>query len=153
MAYAMQPLTLTASVTLDRDIHANGPALGLSSLTGLTATLPAATGGGDVYRFHVALLATSSSYVIQVANAADFFIGEIMGSRTDSGNAVLGFCAANSGTVATNSDTITLNRTTTGSVNVGEWIEVHDVLVNTWRVRGMVTATGAAFATPFSAAV
>lgn len=153
MAYAFAPITLTASTTLDRDTHANGPVLNLSSLTGLTATLPAARGSGDRYYFRVGLLATSGSYVINVASATDFFVGEIMGARTDSGNAVLGFCAANSGTVSTNSDTITLNRTTTGSVNIGEWIIVEDVASATWQVRGMLTATGAAFATPFSAAV
>jgi len=153
MAYPFAPITLTAATTLDRDVHANGPILRLNSLTGLTATLPAAVGSGDRYFFQVAVLATSGSYVINVASATDFFVGELMGARTDSGNAVLGFCAANSGTVSTNSDTITLNRTTTGSVNVGEWIIVEDVASATWQVRGMLTATGAAFATPFSAAV
>jgi hypothetical protein len=99
------------------------------------------------------VLATSNSYIVKVASATDFFVGEIMGARTDSGNAVLGFCPVNSGTVATNSDTITLNRTTTGSVNVGEWFICEDVATATWQVRGMLTATGAAFATPFSATV
>ncbi len=153
MAYAFAPIVLTANTTVDRDVHANGPVIGLNKLDGLTVTLPAAVGSGDRYFFRVAVLATSSSYVIKVASATDFFVGEIMGARTDSGNAVLGFCAANSGTVSTNSDTITLNRTTTGSVNVGEWLEVKDVATATWHVRGMLTATGAAFATPFSAAV
>ena len=153
MAYGFAPITLTANTTLDRDYHANGPALGLNAAAGLTVTLPAAVGSGDTYFIRVAALASSGSYVIKVASATDFFVGEIMGSRTDSGNAVLGFCAANSGTVSTNSDTITLNRSTTGSVNVGEWIQVQDVASATWQVSGMLTATGAAFATPFSAAV
>ena len=143
---------LTADTTLTQEAH-DGQVIGFNSLTGLTVTLPAATGTGMWFKFYVAVLATSGSYKIQVANATDFFVGEIMGARTDSGNAVLGFCPANSGTVATNSDTITLNRTTTGSVNVGEWIEVQDVATATWHVKGMLTATGAAFATPFSAAV
>ena len=60
---------------------------------------------------------------------------------------------ANSGTVSTNSDTITLNRSTTGSVTLGEWLEVEDIAANTWAVNGMLSATGAAFATPFTAAV
>lgn len=153
MAYGYAPIVLTANTTLDRDAHANGPVLGLNALAGLTVTLPAAVGSGDSYYFRVAVLATSVSYIIKVASATDFFVGEIMGSRVDSGNAVLGFCPANSGTVSTNSDTITLNRTTTGSVTVGEWIEVTDVASATWQVRGMLTATGAAFATPFSATV
>ena len=153
MAYGFNPITLTANTTLDRDSHANGPVLSLNALAGLTVTLPAATGSGDTYYFRVAVLATSNSYIVKVASATDFFTGEILGARTDSGNAVLGFCAANSGTVATNSDTITLNRTTTGSVNVGEWIRVVDAATATWQVSGMLTATGAAFATPFSAGV
>lgn len=153
MAYGYTPIVLTANTTVDRDTHANGPVIGLNAAAGLTVTLPAAVGSGDSYYFRVAALATSNSYIIKVASATDFFVGEILGARTDSGNAVLGFCAANSGTVSTNSDTITLNRTTTGSVNVGEWIEVVDVASATWQVRGMLTATGAAFATPFSAGV
>jgi hypothetical protein len=143
--------TLTANTTLDAG--KDDQIILLNALAGLTVTLPAATGSGTRYRFEVSVLATSNSYIVQVASATDFFTGVIMGTRTDSGNAVLGFAAVNSGTVATNSDTITLNRTTTGSVNVGEWIEVRDIASATWYVTGMLSATGAAFATPFSAAV
>ena len=131
----------------------SGAVVKLDTAAGSVVTLPAATGSGARFRFLVSVLATSNSHKIQVANASDFMIGLISGSRVDSGNAVLGFAAANSGTVATNSDTITLNRTTTGSVSVGEWVEVEDVAANTWSVSGMLSATGAAFATPFSAAV
>lgn len=143
--------TLTANTTLDDSYDEK--TIMLNATAGLTVTLPAATGSGVSYRFMVLALATSNSYIIQVASGTDYFMGEILGARTDSGNAVLGFAAANSGTVSTNSDTITLNRTTTGSVNVGEWIEVRDVATATWFVRGNLSATGAAFATPFSAAV
>lgn len=125
----------------------------LDTAAGSVVTLPAATGSGIRFKFLVTVLATSNSHKVQVANAADFMIGIINGERVDSGNAVLGFAAANSGTVATNSDTITLNRSTTGSVSVGEWLEVEDVAANTWAVNGMLSATGAAFATPFTAAV
>jgi hypothetical protein len=114
-------------------------------------TLPAATGSGARFRALVSALATSNSHKIQVASATDFMIGILMLERTDT-NVVLGFAAANSGTVATNSDTITLNRTTTGSVVVGEWIELEDVAAATWAVSGMLGATTAQ-ATPFSAAV
>jgi hypothetical protein len=38
-------------------------------------------------------------------------------------------------------------------VSVGEWVELQDIAANTWFVRGMLSSTGAAFATPFSAAV
>lgn len=125
----------------------------LDTLTGSVVTLPAATGSGVKFKFLVTVLATSNSHKIQVANASDFMIGLINGARVDSANTVLGFAAANSGTVSTNSDTITLNRSTTGSVSVGEWITVEDVAANTWEVEGMLSATGALFATPFTAAV
>lgn len=125
----------------------------LDTLTGSVVTLPAATGSGARFRFLVTVLATSNSHKVQVANANDFMVGVINGARIDTANTVLGFAAANSGTVSTNSDTITLNRTTTGSVTVGEWLDVEDVAANTWAVNGMLTATGALFATPFTAAV
>lgn len=131
----------------------SGKIIKLDTLTGSVVTLPAATGSGAKFKALVTVLATSNSHIIKVPNATDFMIGLINGSRIDSGNAVLGFAAVNSGTVATNSDTITLNRTTTGSVTVGEWIELEDVATATWHVQGMLSATGAAFATPFSAAV
>lgn len=131
----------------------SGRTILLDTAAGTVVTLPAATGTGNTYRFVVSVLATSASHKIQVANATDYFIGLIFGARTDSGNATLGFAAVNSGTVATNSDTITLNRSTTGSVNVGEYIEVRDIATAKWLVRGELSATGAAFATPFSAAV
>ena len=44
---------------------------------------------------------------------------------------------------------ITLNRTTTGSVTIGENIEVRDVGLNRYAVQARLTNTGAV-ATPFS---
>lgn len=148
--HAYQSVGSSISLSVNTD---GGKTLKLDALAGSVATLPPATGSGVRFRFLVSVLATSVSHKVQVANAADFMVGIIAGTRVDSGNAVLAFAAANSGTVATNSDTITLNRTTTGSVTVGEWIDVEDAAPNTWAVRGYLSATGAAFATPFSAAV
>lgn len=116
---------------------------------GSVATLPAATGTGVKFLFYVKVLATSNSHIIYCNGAnggggSDVFTGLILGSRTDSGNAVLGFAAAGT------SNTITLNRSTTGSVNLGEFVECYDMATNLWLVRGVLSATGAAFATPFS---
>lgn len=144
---------LAAGSTLTLTAASAGKLIKLDTLTGSVVTLPAASGSGVRYRFLVSVLATSNSHKIQVANASDFMVGMAFGTRVDSGNATLGFAAANSGTVATNSDTITLNRTTTGSVTVGEWLMVEDVAANTWKVEAFLSATGAAFATPFTAAV
>lgn len=116
----------------------------LDTLAGSIATLPAATGSTMRALFYVKTLATSVSHKIITSPLTDVFVGLIMGARIDSGNAVLGFAAAST------DNTITLNRTTTGSVKLGEWVEVIDAASGIWLVRGMLSATGAAFATPFS---
>lgn len=115
----------------------------LDTAGGSAVTLPAATGSGVKFKFLVTVLATSAAHVIS-AVGTDVMIGVVSGARIDSGNAELGFAAQST------SNTITLNRTTTGSVSKGEWIEVEDVASGIWEVTGHLTATGAAFATPFS---
>lgn len=129
----------------------NGQTINLDTAAGSVVTLPAASGSGIKFKFLVTVLATSASHKVQVANAADFMIG-IIATMSDDPATVKAFAAANSGTVATNSDTITLNRTTTGSTVVGEWIEVTDVAANTWAVNGLTASTGTE-GTPFTAAV
>jgi hypothetical protein len=56
------------------------------------------------------------------------------------------------GTVAA-SDTITLNRSTTGSAKVGERINIIDVAAGFFSVTGTTIGTGGTEASPFSAAV
>lgn len=119
----------------------------LDTLTGSVVTLPPALGSLRRFDFFVSVLATSNSHIVKVANAVDVMRGIILGHRVDVGNAVLGFSAG-----ATD-DTITLNRTTTGSVSLGEWLILEDIAAGVWKVRGGLSATGAAFATPFSATV
>lgn len=130
---------------------ANLGLIAFDTATGSVATLPAASGSGLWYTFYVKTLATSNSHIVYTSSAngvggtANNFIGLIQGTRTDSGNAPLSFAAA------ANSNTITLNRTTTGSVNVGEYFTVIDVAANTWLIKeSQLSATGGAFATPFS---
>jgi hypothetical protein len=135
-----------ATLSLTAATH-GGKVIAWDTAAGSIVTLPASSGSGVRFRFYVKTLATSNSHIVKVANATDVFVGLILGSRVDSGNAVLGFAAG-----ATD-DTITLNRTTTGSVSKGEWVEVEDVATGFWQVKGILSATGAAFATPFSATV
>ncbi len=125
----------------------NRAVIQLDTSTGSAVTLPAATGTGKKYLFYVSVLAGTNSHTISASPTTDTFIGLILGSRTDSGNAVLGFAGVTGGS---NSNKITLNRTTTGSVNVGEWVQLEDVAAGIWLVTGVCSATGAAFATPFS---
>ncbi len=110
----------------------------------VTLTLPAASGSGARFFLQVSVVNTSS-YVIQVANASDILAGQVMGSA-DGGNAVNGW------ETAADSDTITLNGSTTGGAAIGDWIELIDIATNVWSVRGQITQTGTE-ATPFSAAV
>lgn len=129
----------------------NGKTTFFDTAAGTVITLPAATGTGNKYKFLITVIATSNSHIVKVANATDFFVGAIWGVSDDPAT-VKGWIAANSGTVSTNSDTVTLNRTTTGSVTVGEWIEIEDVATATFAIRGLITQTGTE-ATPFSAGV
>lgn len=132
-------LTLTAAA------HA-GKTIALNTATGSVVTLPAATGSGAVYRFLVTALATSNSHIVKVADANHTMKGTIELVDADTPGTVTGFVTAS------DSDTITLNRSTTGSVTVGEWIELTDIAANTFAVRGVLSNTGSG-ATPFSAAV
>lgn len=134
-----------STLTLTKETHANKTIL-LDTITGSVVTLPAALGLGTKYRFVISAKATSNSHKIQVANATDIMAGGIQTISDDTAGAGKGWIAG-----ATD-DTITLNRTTTGSVMVGEWFEIEDIASGVWAVRG-VTASSGTEATPFSAAV
>lgn len=125
--------------------HANRT-IKLDTATGSTVTLPPATGSGFSYKFVVSALATSNSHIVKVANAADSMQGYVF-SRDDTSDNAVSFFA-----VAGTSDTITLNRTTTGSVTVGESFVITDFAANRYQVEGFISNTGTP-ATPFSAAV
>jgi hypothetical protein len=133
-----------SSLTLTEAAH-DGKTILLDTAAGSTVTLPAASGSGARFRFVIKTVATSNSHIIKVANASDAING-IIYTLSDDTAAVKGFAAA-----ATD-DTITLNRTTTGSVSKGEFIEIEDIATNVFAVRGFTQSTGTE-ATPFSATV
>lgn len=109
-----------------------------------TVTLPAATGTGNKYLFLVAAVNTNN-HVIQVASASDVFEGMAM-MLQDSADTSIGF------ETASDSDTITLNGTTTGGAAIGDRIEIIDYASGKFHVLAHLTGTGIE-ATPFSAAV
>jgi hypothetical protein len=96
--------------------------------------------------FMVKTLATSNSHIVKVANSTDVMAGSILISDTDTAGTVTAFSTAAS------SDTVTLNRTTTGSVTKGEWFVLEDIASGVWAVNGVLSNT-ASGATPFSATV
>lgn len=123
----------------------DGKTILFDQLAGSVCTLPAAAGSGARFRFATYVIATSNSHIVKVANATDIFVGSI--SVSDAADDSLTLFSTTS-----SSDTITLNRTTTGSVRIGELIELEDIKVGFWAVRGHLIGTGGE-ATPFSATV
>lgn len=145
------PVTVTgSSVTLTQALHANR-VVRLNRAAGIVVTLPAATGTGDTYRIIVETTFTGAASV-KVANATDFMIGVALLNQ-DAGATVVGFATANTGTVATEDDTIDLFGTanSTGGFK-GEVIELIDINTATFSVR-VWSEAGGTEATPFSAAV
>ena len=132
-------LSVTAALHGDKIIA-------LDTATGSVCTLPVATGSGNVYTFITKALATSNSHVIKVADASGLLAGVIHTGDDADGT------ATSFATTAT-SDTITLNRTTTGSVRIGgDRIVLTDIATNVYSVSGCCIGTGGE-ATPFSATV
>jgi len=143
---APRKYTVAAGSTLamTRKLH-DGKLILLDTATGSVVTLPAAEGSGAKYEFAVSVLATQNSHVIKVGNTTDVIQGVCFVSTTSSDNAEAFKTTASD-------DTITLNRTTTGSVVRGESFEVVDAAAGLFLVKGMTAATGAE-ASPFSATV
>lgn len=139
------PVAIAAGSTYSVKLSDNRKIINLDTLTGSTVTLPASEGNQNVYRFRVSVLATSNSHIIKVANSTDIMNGFAFMRDDTADNAVSFFTTSTS-------DTITLNRTTTGSVVVGEYIEIEDTVAGTFLVRAFLANSGAS-ATPFSATV
>lgn len=139
--------TIVASETLTA--ADSGKTIMMSEVGGnalVELVLPVATGSGNKFRFVVGVVNTSN-YVIEVADATDLMYGNIITNSTGDTPDL-----AQPWPTAADSDTITLNGTTTGGAAIGDYVELEDVATNTWIVNGVTTSSGAE-ATPFSAAV
>ncbi|KIZ47404.1 hypothetical protein OO17_04605 [Rhodopseudomonas palustris] len=134
---------MTAGATLTAGAHADR-LVTLNAAAGQAIVLPAATGTGDKYEFFVGTTITSNSTTIKVANATDIMSGLAIVAQ-DGGDTIVAF------ETAADSDTITLNGSTTGGIK-GQRIELQDVAAGLWSVRSSGAATGTE-ATPFSATV
>ena len=130
-----------ATVTITPALHA-GKTITLNRAAGITATLPAATGTGDKYKFIVGTTFTGSGII------------QVVGDDTMCGNAIVAQDAGDTAVVfeaGATADTVTLNGTTTGGLK-GAVVELQDIAADTWFVHVVTAATGIE-ATPFSAAV
>jgi len=137
---------LTASDAITADEHANR-VVALNALAGLTATLPAATGTGNTYTFAVSVTITSNDYIIQVANATDEFLGTLLQTDVDTGDALVSYPCLD----ADGFDTITLDGSIKGGI-MGDRIVLCDMAAGKWLISGHINATGTV-ETPFSAGV
>jgi len=133
-------VSLSSDVSLSSSSHAGRVMLLDNSAGGLTATLPAASGSGNVYKFFVKGTLASGSYVIQLS-----------GSDTMSGVAVVANDDGDSANIFQTlaaTDTITLNGSTTGGI-LGGMVELQDLYSGKYLVKIHQSSTGDE-ATPFS---
>ena len=136
-------VTLSSDTTLTSALHA-GRVMLLDKTDGLTVTLPAASGSGNVYKFFVKTTITSNNYVIQVASSDDTMSGiAVVANDSDNTASIFETLAA--------SDTITLDGSTKGGI-LGGMVELQDLYSGKYLVKINQSATGTE-ATPFSAAV
>lgn len=139
-------VTAAATLAVTQALH-EGKTILLSLSGGFTSTLPAATGSGNKFRFVVAVVSTTG-YVINTADQ--------LGADTDAFQGVINTCSttetpdlAQPWVTASNSNRITLNGTTKGGVQIGDWIEFEDILAGVYAVRGQTVSSGTEV-TPFS---
>lgn len=136
------PVSITsATVTFTANDHAFR-AIVLDRAAGIAVTLPAATGSGDTYSMFVKTTFTGSSTVKVVGNDVMTGFAELL---QDAADTVVAF------ETAADSDTITMNGTTTGGL-LGTQIVLTDIAADLWAVSMVGAATGVE-ATPFSATV
>ena len=136
------PTNATAATLAVTAASHGGRVVTLNRAGGIAVTLPAATGSGTSFRFFVGTTFTSSGTI------------KVTGDDTMSGMALLTQDAADTVVgfeTAADTDTITLNGTTTGGL-LGAFVELIDVAADKWYVYYSSAATGVE-ATPFSATV
>lgn len=131
-------VVITAATTLNASDHA-GRLIVFNVAAGVTATLPAATGTGNRYRFAVNTTVTSVADIVAVVGNDSFFgTAWVAADGGDTSNAY---------EAAADADQISLNGTTTGGL-AGDYIEVIDVAADRWIAQCFLQATGTE-ATPF----
>ena len=133
---------ITASTaTLTSDNH--NDLITLNRAAGIAVTLPAATGSGIKFEFVVGTTITSNTTTIKVVGN-DIMVGRAI-LLQDGGDTLVAF------ETAADSDTITLDGSTTGGI-AGMQITLTDIAADTWLVSILGSETGLQ-ATPFSATV
>ena len=136
----------------DRDFVLNQPeyagaTIQIASTGGLAVTPPAATGTGNVYTFVCTAALTGGSFTFdaKAGNASDLIYGWLQSWKTTPAYTPYGATP-----VVASTNLITLNGTTTGGSNVGDYFRIEDKGLHIWEVTaGFLIQTGT-IATPFS---
>ena len=138
---------LGSTLTVTADTHA-GKVIAFGKTDGTTVTLPAATGTGNIYRFVIAVTATSGANIIKVANATDVMNGSLNIQQDTDGDGTVKVWRADAG-----DDTMTFaGAATTGGI-VGGYIQCIDYKAGFWSCQAFTQSGGGSEATPFSATV
>lgn len=148
-SYASNGTTVVtaATLTVSPELHAGGIVV-FGVATGVTATLPAATGTGNIYRFVIGTTATSNAHIIKVANATDVMDGSLNIQQDTDVDGTLKCWRADAG-----DDTMTFaGAATTGGI-VGGYIQCIDYKSGYWSCQAFTQSGGGSEATPFSATV
>lgn len=133
-------VNLATDTTLTEALHEGKTLVMGGAGSSRTFTLPAATGGGGMYKFFVGAVNTSN-YVITHAGS-DIIKGTLVFSGDNASNALTSF-------ETQTAVTITLNGTTKGGAGIGDFLYLEDCAAATWCLRGQVTESGSEI-TPFS---
>lgn len=142
---AVNPGVQPGGATLAVTAAMSGSPILLDNAAGTVATLPAATGSGNEYRFKVKTTTTSGAHKILAASVSDFMNGLVIGENANT-------CKAFASAAATNHS---LQLPFAGSQPsggfIGDYFDITDIAVNLWQVNGMYQA-GTTPTTPFSTA-
>lgn len=131
----------SATISITAALHA-GKTLTLNKADGITATMPAATGSGEKYRFIVGTTITSGVAKI-AALGADTMVGGVTVYSDDATDVTKHFKAGGT------DDYMSMNGTTKGGY-VGDVIELTDIASGLWHVAATCKMTSSE-ATPFGA--
>lgn len=136
-------VTLASGTAITPAVHSGRTLLMTGTGSALTQTLPAATGAGSTYTFVVGAVNTSN-HLISCLSAGAVMYGNVWANSTGDSPDL-----GQPWPTAVDSNTITLNGTTTGGSAIGDQIIVRDIATNKYQVLGFTTCTSTE-ATPFS---
>jgi len=133
-----------ATITLTVASH-DGRLIALDTAAGSTVTLPAATGSFARFLFLVTVKPTSNQHRINVTGD-DEYVGSVNILDRDAA-AQAAYGAIDGG----DNDQFDMQGTTKGGLQ-GDWVEVIDILADTWLIRGQLQCpAGSNPASPFAA--